>query len=248
MSKRFNIFCQVHKALKAMLYDTAISLQLADLSIKEEASAAFEKLNVTLSLLENHALQEEKFILSYVHRFDNKLVDAFRKEHQKEAAMTEKLKALVALYYTCVADEDRQETGEILLCKFNELVCFHLIHMNCEEILLCKFNELVCFHLIHMNCEETSLNRLLWNELSDQQILQLTRLILNNIPADIRLIQDHWMFRSISNSEIIEWMSKVKDHASDEIFNSLLQIAEKILHPDRWQKVKEALSEGVMVT
>ena len=210
-----------------MLYDTAISLQLADLSIKEEASAAFEKLNVTLSLLENHALQEEKFILSYVHRFDNKLVDGFRKEHQKEAAMTEKLKALVALYYTCVADEDRQETGEILLCKFNELVCFHLIHMNCEE---------------------TSLNRLLWNELSDQQILQLTRLILNNIPADIRLIQDHWMFRSISNSEIIEWMSKVKDHASDEIFNSLLQIAEKILHPDRWQKVKEALSEGVMVT
>jgi hypothetical protein len=210
-----------------MLYDTALTLQLADFTVQEEATAALDKLIVTLSLLENHAEQEEKFILSYVHRFDRQLVDAFRKEHEKEASMTEKIKSLIALYHSAVSDSDKQDTGEILLCKFNELVCFHLIHMNCEE---------------------TSLNRLLWSEMSDHQILQLTRLILNNIPSDIRLIQDHWMFKGISNAEVIEWMSKVKDHASNEIFLSLLQIAEKILHPDRWQKVKEALSEGIMVT
>jgi hypothetical protein len=226
MKKRFDIFCQVHKALKAMLYDTALSLQLTDFSAEEETGSALDKLHVTLSLLENHATQEEKFILAYVHRFDAKLVDAFRSEHRKEAAMSEKLKELVTAYRTAVSDTERTEAGEMLLCFYNEFVCFHLVHMSCEE---------------------SSLNKLLWNEMSDHQILQLTRLILNNIPCDIRMIQDHWMFKSISNAEIVQWMSKVKDYATDEIFFSLLQIAERILPQHRWIKVKEALSEGVMV-
>jgi len=226
MKKRFNIFCQVHKALKAMLYDTALSLQLADFSTPEETTSALDKLQITLALLENHAMQEEKFILSYVHRFDAKLVDAFRMEHRKEAAMSEKLKALVTVYRNAVSNTEKQEAGEILLGLYNEFVCFHLVHMSCEE---------------------SALNQLLWSEMSDHQILQLTRLILNNIPSDIRMIQDHWMFKSISNAEIVEWMSKVKDYATDEIFFSLLQIAERILPPHRWGKVKEALSEGVMV-
>jgi hypothetical protein len=56
------------------------------------------------------------------------------------------------------------------------------------------------------------------------------------------------MLKSSSNTEVIAWISKVKDHAPHFVFESILELAERVLFEKRWQKIRESLSEGVVVT
>ena len=99
-----------------------------------------------------------------------------------------------------------------------------------------------------MNREEAELNKILWKHFSDEQLLNISKEILAAIPPEINYIESNWMLKCTSNGEVIAWMGKIKDHAPHFVFESILELAERVLCERRWQKIKESLSEGVMVS
>jgi len=77
---RVNIFNQIHKGLRAALYDAAISLQQTDFTIEAEAEEVFSKVKEVVMLFDEHAHREDKFILSAISQFEPSVVDAFEQE------------------------------------------------------------------------------------------------------------------------------------------------------------------------
>ena len=227
MKKRYNIFNQIQKALRGMLYDAALSLQLTDFTIEEEADDAIEKIELVLSIIYNHARDEAAFILPVIRKFDVQLSAAFETEQVKNEILSQGLRAVINAYNVALNKANKEEAGDIIFKTFNEFLALNLLHMNREE---------------------TELNKVLWKHLSDEELLKISKDILAAVPPEINYIESNWMLKCTTNAEVIAWMGKIKDDAPHFVFESILELAERVLCERRWQKIKESLSEGVLVT
>lgn len=79
--QRYNVFNQIHKGLRGMLYDTALRLQRTDFS-GPEASQAIEPLHQVLLFFDDHADHEDRFILPHIRKHNAPLLDELEKEHE----------------------------------------------------------------------------------------------------------------------------------------------------------------------
>jgi hypothetical protein len=226
MKRRYNIFNQAHKALRGLLYDTALVLQLTDFSIPEEACPALEKIEVALSILDHHARNEERFLLEVIRMHDPVSYSFFIEQQAKEESLNHLLKNQIDGYYTSVIPDQQEDNGLLIFDTFNNYLSLQLAHMSTQE---------------------TAFNMILWSRLTDQDLCRLNNYIILSTPAEIRLIASNWMLRCTSNKELFLWIVEVKDHAPEFVFQSLLELAEKVLPEVRWKKIREGLTEGIMV-
>jgi hypothetical protein len=225
MKYRFNIFYQIHKGLRAMLYDTALSLQLTDFSNTDDAALAFEKLEQVLSVFYAHASHEDAHILPLLKPFQPALINEFDSEHEKDEFMTHRINHLVQAYHHAAGDA-KPHAGEAI-CK--------------------AFNEFIAFNLYHMNKEEEKINPVLWGNYSDEQIKAVQQAIVAGIPKDEMMITSKWMLLGINDTEIIIWLKSIKNNAPDFVFQSMLSLAEQVLPNSRWERVQGGLSEGALL-
>lgn len=226
MKQRYNIFKQIHKGLRAMLYDTAINLQLTDFSNTEDAEISLEKLNQTLATFYEHATQEDRFILPIIARFNPSLVEEFDSEHEKDEFMSHRINSLVTAYRNSGSSDGRIEAGDAIGRAFNEFIAFNLYHMNKEE---------------------EKINPILWENYSDEGIKEIRRTLVASISTDQVLVTSKWMMLGISDAEVTTWLQEVKNNAPVFVFQSLMELAERVLSPNRWNKIQGGLSEGVLL-
>ena len=57
---RYNTFYQVHKALRAMLYETAIQLQQTDFNNEDQAVSLLNNIASVIDLFDKHAYNEDR--------------------------------------------------------------------------------------------------------------------------------------------------------------------------------------------
>lgn len=209
--ERYNTFNQIHKALRNMLYDTALNLQVTDLS-SERAATTIARLEKTLHLFDDHAMHEDKFILPHVKRHNAQLVDDLEKDHLVDHKLSDDLANYITAWKEAPDAYNRASLGSRIFYAFNEFVAFNLYHMNREE------NELIY---------------VLWKYYSDAEIIQMEQEILKVIPPDTLMLESRWMMRSINDTEIIRWLGAVKNNAPEEVFKDFLRMAEEELAPER---------------
>ena len=135
---RFNIFNQIHKGLRAMLYDTALTLQQTYFADPGEAEIAMQKVRGAVNLFDAHAAHEDHFVLPAIQQYEPSLVDAFEQEHVEDHALSEKLRGLLTVYNYAIQPEVKIETGQSITVAFIEFMIFNLEHMAKEEIVLNK--------------------------------------------------------------------------------------------------------------
>lgn len=223
---RYNIFNQIHKALRALLYDTALTLQQTSFGNADEAEAALEKVKQVLAVFDKHAACEDSNILPAIQQYEPSLTDAFEQEHVQDHVLAEKLADLVAGFEKQTLAEDRLSIGHTILHSFIAFMTFNLDHMAKEE---------------------TVLNERLWRYYSDAEIMALNQKIVASIPADESAFASAWMMKGMSNSEITAWLKAVQENAPESVFSNLFHIAEKELPLSRFRKILEDLTEGAMV-
>jgi hypothetical protein len=68
--KRYNIFNQIHKGLRALLYETIIKLQQTDFTDAEDADEAVQQVKIILDLFDEHAHTEDNFILPAIVEYE----------------------------------------------------------------------------------------------------------------------------------------------------------------------------------
>jgi hypothetical protein len=224
--KRYNVFYQVHKGLRTLLYQTAILLQQTDFTHEEQAGEAAGRLTEVIRLFDKHAHTEDHFILPLIAAHEPSVSVLFEAEHERDHQLGSRLSILLNRLAYVETTAAKEETGQALCVAFNEFIAFNLAHMAKEE---------------------KDLNRLLWTHFADADLQGITMEIVSKIPFDVLHVYNTWMMRALSNNEISGWLKQIKDAAPDEVFSAMMQLAEAELPADRFQAITSALTEGALL-
>jgi len=224
--QRYNIFNQIHKSLRVLLYDTATLVGRTDFDDPSQYEAINERLKEVMNSFDRHAAHEDSMILPLLQEYEPGVVAAFEDDHKIDHALIRKLEgSLIALDYAVLPEAKRQ-------------LGISLSH---------SFVEFMMFNLQHMAKEETILNNLLWRYYSDEELVTVNKKLVATIPAEELDYASIWMIKGLSNNEIIAWLRNVERNAAPHVFRPLFSIAEKELEQFRFRKILEGLTEGVMI-
>ena len=162
--QRYNIFHQVHKGLRALLYETAIQLQHTDFWNVDEAEETIDRINEVIRLFEKHAHSEDTYVFPAVEKYDPAVADAFEQEHVKDHFLGQLLEESISLYKNSPVITEKAEAGKLVHSAFVKFMVFNLEHMAKEEDVL---------------------NRLLWRHYSDAELMAITQQIIANVPTGL---------------------------------------------------------------
>lgn len=223
---RYNIFNQVHKGLREILYNTASLLQQTNFSNEEETAIALKQVQDVLFLFDKHAHTEDSFILPAIETFDPTVATLFEEEHIQDHELSNRMRTLLHIFNYCTLETEQQ---------------------NAASAIRYAFIEFMIFNLQHMAKEETTLNTLLWRYFSDDQLKGITQQIVAQVPPDAMTQYSKWMIKGMNNQEIIDWLKEIKNNAPGFVFNSMMELAEKELAANRWATIQENITEGAML-
>jgi iron-sulfur cluster repair protein YtfE (RIC family) len=222
---RYNTFYQVHKALRAMLYETANELQRTDFDNEREVTSLLLNITTVVDVFDKHAYNEDRFVFPAVRQYEPSVVDSFEQEHVRDHELSTKLRTLANIYRSLTTDEERNQLGSALRKAFVDFLTFNLVHMAKEEDII---------------------NKLLWRYYTDDQIRAIEAQIVSIQAAESTAVVWKWMLRGLSNMEISKWLRIVEKNASGVMFNNLLKVAQKELPANRFQHVLNELTEARM--
>ncbi|MBL7843143.1 MAG: hypothetical protein JNK44_04700 [Cyclobacteriaceae bacterium] len=220
ITNRYNSFNQVHKGLRAYLYDTALKLQQTDLADAKAGEAAMQQVEEVLVLFESHAHNEDEFFNRPLEETNPEVAKLFEKEHEEDHRLGQVLADLVAQWREEPDDHARAVTGRNLFYAFNEFIAFNLYHMNKEEI---------------------ELNAALWNAYSDEEIIATEQTLVQQTPPAKMMKYARWMIRGCNTVELTRWLSAVKANAPAEVFFALMHLATDELPAERLRELKAKL-------
>lgn len=220
--QRVNPFNMIHKALRALLYDTALSLQQTYFADSNESEVALAKIEAVIHQFEQHAYHEDTYVFPAVKAYNPQLAEAFESEHEEDHALGEKLKHLLNIFRACSNAEEKIICGSAITQAFREFMIFNLEHMAKEEV---------------------DINKVLWEQYSDEQILQLNAKIVANIPEAEKAFTSKWMMRGVNKAEAIEWLKSIKRMAPPFVFQALYGLTETELPESIRAEVQDAVME-----
>lgn len=220
--QRFNMFTLIHKALRAMLYDTSLTIQQTSFNDPLEAETALEKIEDVLYIFEKHAHHEDHMVFPAIEDKEPGLADSFEKEHITDLRLSNRMKNLLNIYRNLMFADERIEAGSAITKAFIEFMIFNLEHMGKEEMLI---------------------NQALWKHYTDAQLMEINDRLVATIPPDELRCTSRWMLRSINNTDVIRWFSGIRDNAPAPVYEAMLALAENELPADRFRKIAKELGE-----
>lgn len=223
---RYNIFNQLHKGMRAMLYNQAMLIQQTDFTRDEQAVATLLQLEQLLQYFQLHTMLENRFIIPAVQPFNAALAQDFKSEHTTADAQRSDISERIAAWRIAKDETERKKAG------------VHLFY---------EFNELIAFTLYHMNKEEKVLNKVLWAHYPDATIMHLEHMMNSAVPPVKMFEESRWMLRAINDAEVISWMLGIKNNAPHEVFDAFMGLAEQELPYHRWRLLQAALLDGMMI-
>lgn len=221
---RHNSFNQIHKGLRAQLYDTALKIQQTDMSQSEAALPVIEQIEEVLYMFESHAHGEDHYFNEPLEKTNPEVATLFEKEHVEDHRLANVLSGLITSYKEAASIPERAEKGKHLFYAFNEFIAFNLYHMNKEEI---------------------ELNAALWDRYTDSEIKSIEQTLVQSIPPQKMMKYAKWMIRGINNNELIHWLEEARTFAPPPVFEMLINSAKTELSPERFQVISYALKYEV---
>jgi len=218
-TNRYNVFNNIHKGLRGMLYDTGAMIQRTDFS-QQTAVVTVNRVNWVMDIFDEHARHEDLYLLPLAFRNNEALAREFEKEHEVDHRLSDDLRSALKSWLQSDNEGERAATGQAIFFAFNEFTAFNLYHMNKEE------------NVLLLN---------LWNHYTDQDLLAAEASIVQSIEPSTLLEESKWMMRSISNPEIIGWLTGIRHHAPPPVFEMYLSLAGQELPADRFTEIARAL-------
>ncbi len=216
---RYNVFNTIHKGLRALMYDTAAMIQRTDFSI-DTATETVTRVNWVMDIFDEHARHEDEFLLPLAFKNNEALAQEFEKEHEVDHRLSDDLRTALKAWENASSDAERAASGQAIFFAFNEFIAFNLYHMNKEE------------NVLLLN---------LWNHYTDQDLLAAENAIVQSIDPATLMEESKWMMRSISNPEIIGWLTGIRHGAPPPVFDIYLSLAKQEVPADRFAEVAAAL-------
>lgn len=217
---RYNIYSKVHKNLRTRLLDTGLKIQTTDFSKPENAKRTLINLKEAIGSFEIH-LKEDAFIFHSIASAAPYIIAMFEKENTKNRQMS-------------VAITKKTERFELLRTRTERI--------NFGTDLQAVFFEFTASVLHNMNKEETIINELLWTNYTDNELAEMEEEIVKRLApatAGFRAMEE---LNSMTNIEIIKWISQLFETATPLIAGKLMRMARSIIPPERWDLISNHFS------
>lgn len=218
MTQRYNVFNQIHKGLRALLYDTALCIQQTDFNTAA-AQQTIDKVLLVVDLFDEHAHHEDAHLLPLAEKHNPRLVEEFESEHEVDHRLSQSLRDHAAAWAVAATESEKVMHGQAIFYAFNEFIAFNLYHMNKEE------------NMLLLN---------LWKHYTDNDLHMAERAIIENIQPETLMTESRWMMRSLSNNEIIQWLKGIQFGAPLEVFTMYFGMAQEEVSAERWQTIAAA--------
>ncbi len=209
---RYNVFNNIHKGLRHMLFQAQIDVQKTDFAATT-AYATIASLEHVLECYDTHADHEDHFILDNIASKESAITEELEKDHVVDHQLSNNLRSQIATYKAATDVDDKAAAGQEIFYALNEFIAFNLYHMNKEERVLLP---------------------LLWKHFTDGEILEMEHKIVASIPPPVLMAESRWMMRSINNGEISAWMTGIKMGAPEPVYNMFVQMAQEELPQARF--------------
>ncbi len=219
--KRHTMYRPIHKAMRHILFSTSSQIGLADFTddaVTQECLAALDR---TLGILRQHRGGEDAHIHRALERKLPGITARFAEDHDEDESLIAEIEQLGARIKN--ADEAQRVALGIELHE--------------------RFNAYVGMYLGHLYREETELQKVLWDNFTDAELIAIRAAIVRDIPPGRRggeLLPE--MCASYNPDEISLFLKRVKADAPPEVFHRVTQIAESVMHPAMWAKVRTRIA------
>ncbi len=210
--KRYNVFNNIHKALRSMLFHVQIKMQQTDFC-GPEAVTMITELEKVLHYYDEHADHEDNYLLANIIQQEPQVAAELEKDHVVDHELSNNLRNQINRWKEGSDESERQDAA-------------------CE--IFYALNDFIAFNLYHMNKEERQLLPLLWKHYTDMEIIGMEQQIVAAIDPQTLMDESRWMMRSISNREIREWLGGVKIGAPEPVYHAFVQMAQEELPASRF--------------
>ena len=215
---RFDIYTEIHKALRKRLYDLGTTIQSNDFTEPEATGKIIADLEHILKLTDTHEIQEEQYIHPALGRFEPELVIRLERDHKIIDINADMIKEIVSELAVLDGAEDRIKVGIRLNHAFNEYLAFFLPHTNYEEAV-----------------SMTSL----WRNLKDEEILGMLAEITSHKTPEENIEDILSIFAAANNQELAELVAAMRSAPiPPEEVKVLIGMAMNVVGEERWRVIQ----------
>lgn len=219
MSPRCDLYRNIHKGLRAAMFDTACRFGRLNTEEPEALQQALDQAQRLLMLMASHVKHENDFVHCAIEARRPGGAQRTADEHREHLETLHALGLEVAALRRALP----AERGPL------------------AQRLYRHFVDLAADQLQHMQREETHNNELLWTLYSDIELQALHDRLLAAVEPAARMEALRWMAQALNPQELAELMGDLQRKAPPEAFGAALSQVRAQLDEPRWQRLAHAL-------
>ncbi|MDD2925585.1 hemerythrin domain-containing protein [Rhodoferax sp.] len=217
---RFDLYADIHKAMRAMMSDVLLAVGRMDPDDAEELSHVSGRVLELLDFCAAHVRHENEFVHPAIEARSPGASAALAHEHETHVQDITRLQAAVA---TLCRHSGSQQAAGAAQALYRELAMF------------------VGHNFTHMHVEETAHNTILWARYTDAELLELhARLVASIAPADM-MTTLRWMVPAQNPAERTALLSDMQAHAPAPVLEAALAQVRPYLNDPDWAKLTRSL-------
>jgi len=218
MTTRFDLYTDIHKALRTMLFDVAAKAGRCNFDDPAELGLLQDEFGLLCGVIEEHTQHEERFVHPHIVKFEPALAAALDAEHERSMAdLTTLQTTLAAIVPTA---QDVVSRGNTLYRQY----CAWLGDF-----------------LIHMNEEETVIMPALQAHLDDGQLMCISLELRGAIEPERMGMYLSKMIPAMNGSECTALFLGMKMGAPQEVYEGTLQLAKQVLSRPAFHRLSASL-------
>jgi hypothetical protein len=221
---RLDMYCGIHKALRACMADTLVAVGRMDVEDEEALAHTTAQVAALLAFCASHVQHENDFAHPAMEARAPGSSSAAAHDHDEHQAHIARLGELVESLPKLPATT-RPSAAALL---YRELALF------------------VAESFRHMHVEETAHNAVLWAHYTDAELGAIHEALVASIPPQEMMAAFRWMLPSMNPAERLGLLLDMRSKAPPAVFEAVIDTIRPHLDDAAWAKLARGLCIGAV--
>ncbi|WP_097461523.1 hemerythrin domain-containing protein [Mangrovitalea sediminis] len=220
MIPRYDMYAFIHKALRAFMTDTLLSMGRMDCEDDADTAVTLGQVRGLLEMCRAHLDHENRFVHTAMDARAPGSADRAEKEHREHLRVIDLLETDVFAVEHSHGEKREHAAGQL----YRQLAVF------------------VAENLEHMQMEETDNNRVLWALYTDEELRAIEGAIVASQPPEKMIATLRWMLPALNPSERGLLIGGMRQGMPAEAFHGMLEVLRPLLGSGDWCKLERVLA------
>lgn len=220
---RLDVYRDIHKAVRAELFEGARRLGRADWRDQAEVEALQARVGRLIVELRDHVRHEEEHMHPLIERRVPGAVGVLRADHEQQEAFLDEFEAFAERVFA-------MEPGDPMRARAGLEVYRAL-------------SRFIAVYLPHLEHEETTITRALWELSTNEELAETYGRLVGTMPREELIGSLEIMLPAINPHERVELLGGIRAGMPD-FYDEAAAVAQRVLSEDEWSALQGALAGG----